>query len=148
MFCQRCGMNNRDGAQFCAGCAVPLVASQQQFNQGFNGQQQQFNQGFNGQQQFNQGYNGQQQVSSGSSGRAIASLMLSILGLIFCGWFTSIPGMILGKMEMNAIRDGRASQSGSGLAKTGFYMGIGVTALYGVIGAFYVLIAIVGSTGR
>jgi uncharacterized membrane protein YvbJ len=138
MFCQRCGMNNREGAQFCAGCAVPLVANQQQFNQGFNSQQQ----------QFNQGYNGQQQVLSGSSGRAIASLMLSILGLIFCGWFTSIPGMILGKMEMNAIRDGRASHSGSGLAKTGFYMGIGVTALYGVIGAFYVLIAIAGSVGQ
>jgi hypothetical protein len=136
MFCQRCGMNNREGSQFCAGCAAPVFANQQQqFNQGFAGQPQQFNQGFAS----------QPQVSSGSSGRAIASLMLSILGLIFCGWFTSIPGMILGKMEMNAIRDGRASQSGSGLAKTGFYMGIGVTALYGVIGGLYVLLAIFGS---
>jgi hypothetical protein len=124
MFCQRCGMNNREGSQFCSGCAAPMFASHQQ--------------------QFHQG-NGQAQNSSGSSGRAIASLLLSICGLIFCGWFTSIPGMILGKMEMNAISEGRASQAGAGLAKTGFYMGIGVTALYGLIGGLYLLLIVFGS---
>jgi hypothetical protein len=139
MFCQRCGMNNREGSQFCAGCATPMFANQQpQFNQAYAGQAQ----------QFNQGYGAPPQASSGTSGRAIASLILSIAGLIFCGWFTSIPGMILGKMEMNAIRDGQASASGSGVAKTGFYLGAGVTVLYGVIGAFYFLMAFLGSAGR
>jgi hypothetical protein len=136
MFCQRCGMDNREGSQFCRGCARPMFAAQTPpFNQGFAAQPPQFNQGFAA----------QPQVSSGSSGRAVTSMLLSILGLIFCGWFTSIPGMILGRMEMNAIREGRASQAGAGLAKTGFYLGLGVTAIYGLIGGIYILLLVFGS---
>jgi hypothetical protein len=47
-----------------------------------------------------------------------------------CGPFTSIPGLILGKIEMNAIRDGQAPKAGETLAKIGFYVGIAATALY------------------
>ena len=122
MFCHSCGMNNQQGAQFCSGCAAPLLSNHQN-------QQQHFQQGFNG---------NQMKPSQGASGRAITSMILSIVGLIFCGWLTSIPGMILGKIEMNAIRDGRASQAGSGFAKTGFYGGIVVTAFYGVVSVLYV----------
>ena len=138
MVCNRCGMNNHRGSQFCSGCAAPMLANnqnqQQQFHQGFNqNQQQHVHQGFNGN-QMNQ--------APGASGRAITAMILSIAGLIFCGWLTSIPGMILGKVEMNAIRDGRASQAGSGFAKVGFYGGIAVTAFYGVVSVLYLAYAV------
>ena len=50
-----------------------------------------------------------------------------------CGPFTAIPGIILGKMELNAIRDGRSPSSNEGIAKAGFYVSIGVTVLYTLI---------------
>ena len=137
MVCNRCGMKNHQGSQFCSGCAAPMLANnqnQQQFHQGFNQNQQQ---------QFHQGVNPNQMVQkAGASGRAITSMILSIVGLIFCGWLTSIPGLILGKVEMNAIRDGRASQAGSGFAKVGFYGGIAVTAFYGVVSVLYLAYAV------
>lgn len=79
-----------------------------------------------------------------ASGRAIASMVLSLVSLVAgCGPLTSIPGMILGKMEMNAIRDGQAPRAGEIFAKIGFYVGLGVTALAGLavlIGLFFALI--------
>jgi hypothetical protein len=114
-------MSNQQGSQFCSRCAAPLLANNQN-------QQQQHHQGFN---------NHQMNQRAGASGRAITSMILSIVGLIFCGWLTSIPGMILGKMEMNDIRAGSAPQAGSGFAKVGFYGGIVVTAFYGLIGGLY-----------
>ena len=64
-----------------------------------------------------------------ASGRAIASMVLSLVSLVTCGPFLSIPGMILGKMEMNAIREGQAPRAGETFAKIGFYFGLGMTAL-------------------
>ena len=133
MFCHRCGMNNREGSQFCSGCAAPMFAGQQpHFNQGFAGQQAQFNQGFAA----------QPQMSSGASGQAITSLMLGIVGLFFCSLFTTIPGMILGKMEMNAIKEGRASQSSLSLARAGFYVSLVGTVFYSIILAIYILMGV------
>jgi hypothetical protein len=75
----------------------------------------------------------------GASGRAIAALVLSIVALISCcfGWPFGIVGIVLGKMEMNAIRDGRAPQSGESLAKVGFYLGIAATAISLLVTAIY-----------
>jgi hypothetical protein len=69
-------------------------------------------------------------MPQGASGRAITAMILSIVALVSCGPFTSIPGLILGKLEMDAIQKGEASQAGATFAKVGFYMGLGVTALY------------------
>jgi hypothetical protein len=130
MNCNRCGVENQMGSQFCRTCATPLM-SDQQFNQQNFGQQQV------NQQQFVHG--GYQQPKQGASGRAIAALILSLIGIFLCGLFTSIPGMILGKMEMNAIREGRAPAAGDGFAKTGFYAGMVGTGLSFLCGGFYLL---------
>ena len=41
-----------------------------------------------------------------------------------CGPFTGIPGAILGKMEMDAIKEGRAPASNLGMAKAGFWISL------------------------
>src|SRR5438105_12035937 len=73
-----------------------------------------------------------------ASGRAIASMVLSLVSLVTCGPFLSIPGMILGKMEMNAIRDGQAPRAGETFAKIGFYVGLVMTGIF-CLGALIVL---------
>jgi len=76
---------------------------------------------------------------SGASGRAIAALILSIVALISCcfGWPFGIVGIVLGKMEMNAIQEGRAPQSGETFAKVGFYLGIAATVISLLFTALY-----------
>ncbi|MEW6127908.1 MAG: DUF4190 domain-containing protein [Acidobacteriota bacterium] len=125
MNCNQCGIDNQMGAQFCRACAQPLLANQQ-FNQ----------QNFNGQQQFNHQFN---QPRQSASGRAITAMILSIVGVFLCGLFASIPGMILGKMEINAIDEGRAPLAGKGFAQTGFYVGMVGTGLSLLCGGFYLL---------
>ena len=63
----------------------------------------------------------------------MASLVLGVMGFVACGPFTSIPGMVLGKSELNAIREGRSPASNEALAKAGYYISMAVTILYGVI---------------
>lgn len=70
---------------------------------------------------------------SDQQGKAVASLVLGIAGFVACGPFSAIPGMILGKSVMNAVRDGRAPASDESLAKVGFYISLGVTILYGLL---------------
>jgi hypothetical protein len=59
-----------------------------------------------------------------ASGRAITSMILGIAGLVCCGLLAAIPALILGKIELNAIKRGEASAAGTGLAFAGFIMGI------------------------
>jgi hypothetical protein len=66
---------------------------------------------------------------AGASGRAIASLVLGILSLVLCGFFTSVPAAILGKMELNAIGRGESPAAGRGIAMAGFWIGIVVSVL-------------------
>jgi hypothetical protein len=61
-----------------------------------------------------------------------------------CGFFTSIPGMILGRMEMSAIRQGQAPPAGEGIAKAGFYIGLVVTILYGLGTLAYIFLIVLG----
>ena len=84
--------------------------------------------------------------SQGASGRAIASLVLMLLGFFAgCGPLLSIPALIMGKLELDAIRAGRAPKAGEILAKFGFYGGIAVTLIYCALGLFYAaLIGLVG----
>lgn len=70
---------------------------------------------------------------SDQQGKAVASLVLGIAGFVACGPFSAIPGMILGKSVMNAVREGRAPASDEALAKVGFYISMGVTILYGLL---------------
>ncbi|HKQ75874.1 MAG TPA: DUF4190 domain-containing protein [Blastocatellia bacterium] len=161
MFCTRCGANNLDTDQFCRSCNAPLVrpgAAQEQFPSSGSAQQaypysasvpdqqQQPPEGYNPYPQY-QAYPPQQygyanQMSgqqSGASGRAIAALILSIVAIVSCcfGWPFGIVGIVLGKMEMNAIQEGRAPQSGETFAKVGFYLGIAATVISLLLTAIY-----------
>ncbi|MGI5292351.1 DUF4190 domain-containing protein [Nonomuraea polychroma] len=64
------------------------------------------------------GYNpyGPPQQPRSTNGMAVASLVLGIIGLIFCG-VTSIPGVILGHVAMNKIK--RTGEEGQGMAVAG-----------------------------
>src|SRR6266511_2202087 len=90
------------------------------------------------------GYANQMYSQQSASGRAITSLVLSIISIFMCALFTSVPGMILGKMEMNAIRQGQAPLAGEGIAKAGFYIGLVVTILYGLVVLAYIFLFIIG----
>ena len=152
MFCTRCGAQNDDAARICRNCSQPLTRTgaaqsaqgqrpptsdapypgyQGGQNPGFQSQQPPYpNMPPNLPQSYASGYPGTSQ-SQGASGRAIASLVLMLLAFfIGCGPFLSIPALILGKQELNAIRAGQAPRAGETLAKLGFYGGIVVTILY------------------
>lgn len=57
------------------------------------------------------------------------ALVLGILGIFCCGPISSIPGIILAKMEMDAIGRGEAAAKNLGLAKAAFWVSIIATAL-------------------
>lgn len=64
-----------------------------------------------------------------SSNRALAVLILGILSLICMGFFAGIPAIILGSMELRAIKEGKAPKEGEGPTKVGFILGIVSTVL-------------------
>lgn len=87
--------------------------------------------------------------TNSASGRAIASLVLSILSvLLFCCFILSpamsITGAVLGKMELNAIRQGRAPAAGETMAKIGFYLGVGSAGLWIVWTVINLIFGLVG----
>ncbi len=167
MFCTRCGTQNSDGTAFCRSCSAPLVKLSDTprqpgessnpspyatpGNQSYEPSQpssQTPYPGYQGHPVYQSGYANQPPAQQGSaSGRAIASIILSILGLVACGFLTSIPGLILGKMEMNAIKAGQAPKAGETLAKIGFYVGITATALYCLGGIIWGIMMAVGAVG-
>jgi uncharacterized protein DUF4190/zinc ribbon protein len=167
MFCTRCGANNLDGDQFCRSCSSPLTkpggakganvssgSPQQSYPYATpgSGQQQQQPQAYTPQQPQYQGYsqapygyaNQMYPPQAGASGRAIASMVLSIISVVTCGPFLSIPGMIMGKMEMSAIREGQSPQAGENFAKAGFYVGLVVTILSCLLGLGYMFLIFLG----
>ncbi len=68
-------------------------------------------------------------VPAPKSNRGLIAMICAVLGFIACGPFTSVPGIVLAKMEMDAIREGRAPQSGENTAKWAFYLSIAATAI-------------------
>jgi len=82
---------------------------------------------------------------SSASGRAVASMILSIVSVFTCGPLLSIPGLVLGKMELNAIRQGQAPPAGETFAKIGFYLGIAATVLSCLLGIAWIFFASLGA---
>jgi len=80
----------------------------------------------------------------GPAGKAIAALILGILSLICCGFFTGIPAIIIGKQEMNAIKNGLSAKEGFTLAQVGFILGIVGTALSCIGALIYIVLIIFG----
>ena len=79
-----------------------------------------------------------------ASGRAVASLILGILSLVCMGFLAGIPAIILGSMEMKAIRAGQAPATGESAAKVGLVLGIIGTALTCLTILGFVLMIILG----
>ena len=160
MFCTKCGSLNSEEAQLCSHCSAPLTRSARQssspppappqssypgYSSSGNQPMPPSYQPYQGYQSNYAGYNPPMPASA--SGRAIAAMVLSIVSFVTCGPFLSIPGLILGKVELNAIREGRAPQAGETYAKVGFYLGIAVTVLYCLGGAIWTIIAFFGALG-
>lgn len=109
----------------------------QSYNQ-YPGYQDPGYQGYPPQQQY--GYANQMAAQQGgASGRAIAALVFGIISIVMCCVPGGIIGIVLGKMEMNAIREGRAPRAGETIAKVGFYLGIVATGLSVLVYGLYFL---------
>jgi len=151
MICVRCQTPNPDDSQFCRNCAAPLAAANLPGQSPSPGSpyghagNQQTPPGFQPQQNYG-GFAGQP-VSAGASGRAITSMILSILSVVTCCLFLGVPGLILGKMEMTAISQGRASQAGRTFAMIGFWAGIAGTALSGIVALLQIMSMMMGGGG-
>jgi hypothetical protein len=61
---------------------------------------------------------------------ALASLILGSAALLFCGFFTGIPALILGHSAIKLIRRSRGRLHGMDLAVPGLIMGYGGCALW------------------
>jgi hypothetical protein len=72
-------------------------------------------------------------TQQGASGRAIAAMIVSIASLMMCCFPGGIVGLVLGKMEMNAIQEDRAPRAGETMAKVGFYLGIAATTISALV---------------
>ena len=73
----------------------------------------------------------------GTNGKAIAALVCSLSGLVFCG-LPSIAGIILGIIAMRETK--RTGQDGFGLAVAGLAIGVVIVVLMLVYVAFMVFI--------
>jgi len=84
---------------------------------------------------------GGQPTQTGST-RAVVTLILGILSLVCAGFLTGIPAIILGNMELKAIKKGEAPKEGEGVAKVGFILGIVGTVLtcLAMIGFFLIML--------
>ena len=86
-----------------------------------------------------QPYGGMQQVPPTKSGMAIASLVLSLVGLIPCFWLIQVPGllgMIFGFVGLGQTKDN--ARPGRGMAVAGLI--IGILLLVGCV-AFWIYFA-------
>ena len=70
--------------------------------------------------------------------------MLTICGLLLCCALTSVPGAILGWMEVSAIKQGRSSPAGMVMAQIGLWGGIFISILTLFFYGFYLLLALSG----
>jgi len=120
MFCSKCGRAS-DGSAFCIGCGASQQANSQPAMpqpvvvQTQYQQPQNFQNPYAPQQSYlppQQPYIGPQQTN----GKAIASLVLSLLGL-------SILGLIFGHVAASEIKNSGGRQGGSGMATAGIVLG-------------------------
>jgi hypothetical protein len=75
-----------------------------------------------------------------TSGKAIAALVLGIVGLVMCGCFpVSIVAWVLGKQAEREIRESGGTLGGNDLAKAGW-----ITGAIGTVLSALVVIAYVG----
>jgi Domain of unknown function (DUF4190) len=79
-----------------------------------------------------------------ASGRAVASLVFGILSIVCMGLIAGIPAIILGSMELHAIKAGKAPRAGESTAKVGYILGIVGTVLTCLSILFFILVVAFG----
>jgi hypothetical protein len=139
MFCTRCGTANPDNNLFCSNCNAELkrpttpqrpAVTERQGGEyklpAFPESPQTPEAPYPG---YRSSYTPPQQIQGSASGRAIASMIFCLVALVTCFPLLSIPGWILGKQELDAIRAGQAPFAGETFAKIGYYGGIILTVL-------------------
>jgi uncharacterized protein DUF4190/zinc ribbon protein len=150
MYCTQCGTANSDELRFCSNCGAPMVRrGDTPQNRVSSGSGQTPTPAYPGESAY-PAYSGGQAYpmhpkEAGASGRAVISMILSVISPFTCWLFLSVPGLILGKMEMNAIRDGQAPKAGETFAKIGFYVGLVVTMLSLVIPVIWLILVAIGA---
>ena len=143
-YCQNCNQLNPSEAAFCLNCAAPLSPGQTGGGQQAN---QQWNQQKVGGQPAGQNFAPSSPAASGgASQRATAALILAIAGLFCCGPFTSIPAVIVGWMEADAIKKGQSSPDGMRFAQIGIWGGIAVTILQGIGLLFWIILSMAAAS--
>ena len=75
--------------------------------------------------------------------RGTLILVLGILSLVLCGFFTGIPAWIMGKGDLKMIRGGAMDPEGEGTTKAGMICGMISCILSLVCGGFYLIMAII-----
>lgn len=113
MFCSRCGKENNDNAQFCAGCGAPL-GSADTANTPTHIQYNKDNSNNN----------------SHSNGAAVGSLVLGIIG-ICTGWLYGL-GCILGIIGIAMSATAKKKNGGSGMATAGLVLSI-LAVVFGAV---------------
>ncbi len=81
------------------------------------------------------------QHSTSTNQKAVWSLVLGILSLVFCGFLSGIPGWILGVMAKKEIRS--SNESGEGMAIAGLVLSIIGTILSIVVIMGYIFIVVI-----
>jgi hypothetical protein len=75
--------------------------------------------------------------------RGTLILVLGILSLTVCGFFTGIPAWIMGKNDLAKIKAGQMDPEGVGSTKAGMICGMINCILTLVCGGFYLVIIII-----
>ena len=79
-------------------------------------------------------------VQAPTSGKAIAALVLGIIGITMCGCFpVSIVAWVIGKQAEREIRESGGALGGEGLAQAGW-----ITGMIGTVLSVLVIVAYVG----
>lgn len=83
--------------------------------------------------------------------RGVLILVLGILSLVGCGFFTGIPAWIMGKGDLGRIDAGQVDPSGRSLTQVGMILGI-IGTVFGLLGCivyaiFGLLMAGAGAAG-
>lgn len=78
-----------------------------------------------------------------TSTTSVVALVLGILSLTCCGFFTGIPAIFIGRSEITAIEEKRIHPSNKALATIGFILGI-IGTIISCLGAlvYAILIAL------
>lgn len=143
--CPKCNQMNPPDAAFCLNCssALGLGAPTQQHTPPFVGGQSPY--GGAPPQQYGQNFGMQGSSQAAASQRPLISVILAVAGLLCCGPFTGIPASIVAWLELDAIKNGKSSPDGKTMAQIGFWGGIAVTLIHGIIWVLYILFAMLAA---